>query len=130
MKKFHLVSCVALMFVSTNCALLKPAPQQVEACAEAAIQAQLNAPGGLITQVTSILTGQQLNWQAALDALLVAAGPAAVCAVQAVVADLEKGAVPAVAGAAMAALPKESLTVGAMRGNAWLASGQHYTLIK
>ena len=120
----------ALMFGITSCATVSPVATQALACVSTAVQAQINATGGLVTQVTAILTAGQNGWQTELDNLLVAAGPAAVCAVQAVVAALEKGQVPVVPGAAIAAVPPGAILVGAMRGNAWLAANQHYSLVK
>ena len=127
-----LLVCSSLMFGITSCATVSPVATQALSCVSTAVQAQINATGGLIAQVTAILTNTngQPGWQAELDNLLVAAGPAAICAVQAVVAALEKGQVPVVAGAAVASVPPGAVLVGAMRGNAWLASGSHYALVK
>lgn len=126
-----LVACVVLSFATTSCATLSGAGSAVLACGDAAVQSVINAPGGLIAQVSTILLSGAINWQSALDALLTDGGPAVVCAVQAVTASLEKGTAPAVAGSATAApAAAAAISVGAIRGNAWLTAAGHYKLVK
>lgn len=83
-----------------SCAALKPLPKQALACEESAIISQLPSLSVAAAQALQAPTRQEA--MVGLDALVLSQGQAAICAISAVVADLEaqqsNAVAPALAG--------------------------------
>jgi hypothetical protein len=117
---YGMVLTLILMALVFACAHLTPVETQLVDCGEAAVMNQITSGSpSIVSQVSSILSSGDVNWQASLDTLLSVAGPAVVCAVEAVVSDLEHSSGK-----------NQVQSVAMVRGDTWVASEGHVKLVK
>jgi hypothetical protein len=108
----------------SSCQHLTNTEQNLVDCETTAIESTL------MNQVQDILLTGGAGWATALDNLLIAQGPAVICAVQVVTHWFESGG--ADGGGVLASVSKGSISpeVAAMHGNAWLMASGHYQMVK
>lgn len=109
---------------SVSCSHITPVEQQLLDCGSAAVHQQLTNPGpnggpSVMTQIMTLMSSGQVDWQAGLDSLLSAAGSSVICGVQAVIGDLEKQ---------QTRVSGEEVTL--IRAHSWVSVDARYKLVK